>query len=144
MNRINEQLAYYKDKVDAKPNDPALRVNLGYTYFLKGKNDDAIKQLKVALDLDKKNYDAYLNLSIVYNDENRFDDALKAAQKTVEINPRDYKGQLQMGTIYRKLKMYKDSLEALNKANELMPRKYRYYLSNWPALRGSRNEERGC
>jgi tetratricopeptide (TPR) repeat protein len=121
MNRVGEQLTYYKNKVDGEPNNPKHRVNLGYTYFLKGDNDEAIKQLKVALDLDKNNYDAYLNLSIVYKDQDELDNALKAAEKCVDINPRDYKGLLQKGSIYRELKMYKDSLDVLNQANSLMP-----------------------
>ncbi|MBT2698194.1 tetratricopeptide repeat protein [Bacillus sp. ISL-40] len=121
MNHVSEQLDYYKNKVDSEPNEPKHRVNLGYTYFLKGDNDEAIKQLKVALDLDKKNYDAYLNLSIVYKDQGELDNALKAAEKCVDLNPRDYKGLLQKGSIYRELKMYKDSLETLNQANSLMP-----------------------
>jgi tetratricopeptide (TPR) repeat protein len=121
MKRVNEQLDHYKTLVDAQPNDPAHRVNLGYTYFLKNDNDEAIKQFKVALDLDKKYYDAYLNLAIVYNDEDRLDDSLKAAQKAVELAPRDYKGQLQKGMVYRKLKMYDEALESLNQANQLMP-----------------------
>jgi tetratricopeptide (TPR) repeat protein len=121
MNRVSEQLDYYKNKVDGEPNEPKHRVNLGYTYFLKGDNDEAIKQLKVALDLDKKNYDAYLNLSIVYKDQGELDNALKAAEKCVDLNPREYKGLLQKGSIYRELKMYKDSLETLNQANSLMP-----------------------
>lgn len=121
INHTNEQLTYYQNKVDAEPNEPKHRVNLGYTYFLKGDNEEAIKQLKVALDLDKNNYDAYLNLSIVYSDDGQIDNALKAAEKCVEINPRDYKGLLQKGSIYRKLRMYKDSLKTLNKANDLMP-----------------------
>lgn len=121
MNRINQQLDHYKGLVDQNPNDPSNRINLGYTYFIKGDNDEAIKQLKVALDLDKKNFDAYLNLSIVYNDMENFDEALKMAQKAVDLSPRDYKGQMQKGVVYRELKMYEDALTALNEANRLMP-----------------------
>jgi tetratricopeptide (TPR) repeat protein len=120
-NRLNEQLAYYKDKVNVEPNNSNHRVNLGYSYFLKGENDEAIKQLKVALDLDKNNFDAYLNLGIVYKDEERLDDALKMALKATKISPRDYKGHLLTGSVYRKLKMAKESLDALNEANKLMP-----------------------
>lgn len=119
--RLKEQFEYYKDQVDAQPNDPKHRVNLGYSYFLKGDNKNAIKQYQVALELDKKYYDAYLNLGIVYNDEERLDDALKMATKTVEIAPRDYKGHLLKGTAYRKLKMYDEAVETLSKANEIMP-----------------------
>jgi tetratricopeptide (TPR) repeat protein len=121
MNRVNEQLTYYKNKVEEQPNDPQQRVNLGYTYFLKGKNEDAIKQFKVALDLDKDFYDAYLNLGIVYKDEERYDEALKMFQKVTDIAPRDYKGHLYKGIAYRQLKMYDDAIEVLSQANVLMP-----------------------
>lgn len=121
MNRVNEQLAHYKSLVDQNPNDPQNRINLGYTYFVKGENDNAIKQLKIALDLDKKNFDAYLNLSIVYNDQENYNEALKMVQKAVDLAPRDYKGQMQKGIVYREMKMYEDALTALNEANRLMP-----------------------
>lgn len=121
-NRIKEQLAFYKDKVDAEPNNSSHRVNLGYTYFIDGENDEAIKQLKVAIDLDKNNFNAYLNLAIVYNDDKQFDNALKYAEKATKLSPRDYKGHLVKGTIYRELKMYEESLDTLNQANQLMPR----------------------
>jgi tetratricopeptide (TPR) repeat protein len=121
MDRVNEQLTYYKNKVEEQPNDPQQRVNLGYTYFLKGKNDEAIKQYKVALDLDENYYDAYLNLGIIYNDEDRFDEALKMFQKVTDIAPRDYKGHLYKGISYRQLKMYEDAIEVLSQANVLMP-----------------------
>lgn len=121
MNRAKEQLQYYKGLVDQNPNDPQNRINLGYTYFVVGDNDNAIKHLKIALDLDKKSFDAYFNLSIVYNDQENFNEALKMAQKAVDLSPRDYKGQMQKGIVYREMKMYEDSLKALNEANRLMP-----------------------
>jgi tetratricopeptide (TPR) repeat protein len=121
QNQLKKQFEHYKNQVDAQPNDPQHRVNLGYSYFLLGKNEEAIKQFKVALDLDKNFYDAYLNLGIVYLEEERLDEGLKMASKASEIAPRDYKSQLLKGTAYRKLKMYDESLETLSKANELMP-----------------------
>lgn len=121
LNRLNEQLAYYKDKVELSPNEPKYRVELGYTHFLKGDNDQAIKQLKIALDLDKNYYDAYLNLGIVYNEITQYNDALKMAEKTTEIAPRDYKGHLLKGTVFRKLKIYDKALDTLSLANTLMP-----------------------
>nr|WP_263324846.1 tetratricopeptide repeat protein [Neobacillus sp. Marseille-Q6967] len=120
-NQLKEQFQHYKNQVEAEPNNPEHRVNLGYSYYLLGKNDEAIKQFKVALDLDKNYYDAYLNLGIVYNEEERLDEALKMATKAAEIAPRDYKANLLKGTAYRKLKLYDEAIETLSKANELMP-----------------------
>jgi tetratricopeptide (TPR) repeat protein len=116
-----DQLNYYKDLVGKKPNDPENRVNLGYTYFLTGNNDDAIKQLKVAIDLDKNYFGAYFNLGLVYLDEKRYNDALTQAQKTVELAPKNYKSNLLEGMVFRKLKMYDEALKSLQQALTLSP-----------------------
>jgi tetratricopeptide (TPR) repeat protein len=120
-NRLNEQLDYYKGLVDAQPNDAEHRVNLGYTYYLIGDNKEAIKQLKIATDLDNKYFGAYFNLGLVYLKEERFNDAIKQAQKTVELGPRNFKAHLLSGMAYRELKMYEEANEALKEALTLMP-----------------------
>ena len=117
--QLSKQLDYYKAQVNEEPNDPKLRVQLGYTYFLKGDDSAAIKEYQTAKSLDKNYYDAYLNLSIVYDKEKRYDDALQMAIKAVKISPRDYKGQLLKGRSYRKLKMYDKATEALQEAYRL-------------------------
>jgi tetratricopeptide (TPR) repeat protein len=121
QNQLKARLDHAKEGVDQNPNDSQARVELGYSYFLNGDNDEAIKQLKVALDLDNKDYNAYLNLSIVYNDEKSYDNALKNAIKATELSPRDYKGHLLKGMSYRNLKMYKEASESLFEADKLMP-----------------------
>jgi Tfp pilus assembly protein PilF len=125
MNRGNDQLTkqldYYKTQVGKKPNDANLRVQLGYSYFLAGDDDNAIKELNTAKSLDKNSYGAYLNLSIVYDKENQTDNALQNAIKSVKLSPNDYKPLLLEGRSYRKLKMYKQATAALQKANQFKP-----------------------
>ncbi|EKN71370.1 hypothetical protein BABA_01770 [Neobacillus bataviensis LMG 21833] len=121
QNRLDQQIAYYETLVSKEPNKPEHRVNLGYSYHLKGESEDAVKQLQIAIDLDKKNVSAYFNLGLVYNDEKRYDDALKQSKQAVELAPKDYKGYLLEGMVYRKLKMYKDALASLQEADKLMP-----------------------
>jgi len=121
QSRIEQQVAYYEGLVSKEPNNPEHRVNLGYSYHLVGKSEDAIKQLQTAIDLDKKNVGAYFNLGLVYNDQERYDDALKQSNKVVELAPRDYKGHLLEGMVYRKLKMYDEALVSLQEADKLMP-----------------------
>lgn len=119
--QIAKQIKYYNDQVDVKPNDPQIRIQLGYAYFLKGDTDSAIKQYQIAKSLDKNNYTAYLNLSIAYDKEKRTDDALQMAFKAVKISPNDYKGHLLEGKSYRKLKMYDKATKALEEAIRLKP-----------------------
>jgi Tfp pilus assembly protein PilF len=119
--QLTKQLNYYKAQVDSKPNDANLRVQLGYTYFLKGNDQEAISQLTTAKNLDKNNYGAYLNLAIVYDQENQTDNALQSALTAAKLSPNDYKSLLLEGRSYRKLKMYKQATTALDSANRLKP-----------------------
>lgn len=122
MRRINQQLEYLQKKVQAEPKNLENRVGLGYTYFLKGDNRQAIKELKQVIEMDKNYYDAYYNLGLVYGNEERLDEALEIFQKAVELAPRDYKAHLQKGIVYRKMKMYKEAIDSLAVANKLVPR----------------------
>jgi tetratricopeptide (TPR) repeat protein len=121
MKRVNEQLEFYKERVRVDPANLENRIILGYTYFLKGKNHDAIKEFNYVLDQDKNYFDAYYNLGLVYIDEKRWDDALSMFNKTVEIAPKDFKGHVQKGIAYRHLKMYEEAIVSLNEANKLNP-----------------------
>lgn len=119
--RLGQQLEFYKNEVSKLPNDSTNRVNLGYTYHLLENNEDAVKQLLMAIDLDKSNVSAYFNLGLVYSDQERFDDAIKQAKKATELAPRDFKGHLLEGMVYRQLKMYAEALKSLEEADKLMP-----------------------
>lgn len=119
--QIAEQIKYNKALVEEKPNDPSLRVQLGYSYFLKGEDDNAIKEYQTAKSLDKDYYAAYLNLAIVYDKQNRTDDALQMATKAAKLSPQDYKSLLLKGRSYRKLKMYDKATEALQQAYRFKP-----------------------
>lgn len=116
-----DQLDYYKGLVDKKPNDPENRVNLGYTYFLTGDNDNAVKQLKIASGLDKNYFGAYFNLGLVYISEKRYDEALIQSQKAIDLGPKNFKSHLLAGMSYRNLKMYSQANKSLQKALDLNP-----------------------
>ncbi|MGM0902845.1 MAG: tetratricopeptide repeat protein [Bacillota bacterium] len=120
-NRLKEQLDHYKSLVAAEPNSAEHRVNLGYTHHLMGNNDEAIKQMKLAIDLEGDYFGAYFNLGLVYIAEGRYNDALKESQKTVELAPRDYRSHLLTGMVYRELEMYEDAEKSLKEALTFVP-----------------------
>lgn len=119
-NELNSRLAAAKATADAKPNEPKSHVDLGYANFLLKNYDEAVNQYKLAIDLDKNDFDAYFNLGLTYNEQGRYNDAVEQAQKATELSPKDYKGWLLKGMAYRHLKMYSDAIKALNEANHLM------------------------
>lgn len=121
MKRVDAQLVYLQQKVQTEPTDPETRVELGYTYLLKGENDKAIQELNQALLLDPKSFDAYYNLGLVMLKEERNNEALEKFQKAVDLSPKDFKGHLQKGVAYRSLGMYKEASVSLAQANKLLP-----------------------
>jgi len=121
MRRVDAQLGYLQQKVQSEPTDPKTRVELGYTYFLKGKNDQAIQELNQALLLDPKSFDAYYNLGLVMLKKERNNEALENFQKAVDLSPKDFKGHLQKGVAYRSMGMYKEANVSLAQANKLLP-----------------------
>lgn len=121
MKRVNEQLAFYKEEVRKDPANLQNRIVLGYTYFLKGDNEEAIKEFDFVLEQDKNYYDAHYNLGLVFLDEERYNEALIEFEKTVDIAPKDFKGHVQMGIAYRGLQEYDKATKALEQANKLAP-----------------------
>jgi tetratricopeptide (TPR) repeat protein len=119
--RLIQQIDYYKGLVDKKPNNPEYRVNLGYSYFLKGDNDNAVKQLQVAINLDNKYFGAYFNLGLVYNSEKRYNDAARMAQKAETLGPKNFQAHLLSGMVYRNMKEYSKALTSLQKGLKIMP-----------------------
>lgn len=121
MKRVNEQLKYYQEEVKKDPSNKENRVVLGYTYYLKGDNEKAIKEFDVVLEQDKNYYDAHYNMGLVFLDEESYNEALKAFGKAVKIAPKDFKGHLQLGITYREMEMYDEALKSLETANKLSP-----------------------
>jgi tetratricopeptide (TPR) repeat protein len=121
MKRVNEQLEYYTEEVRKDPANLENRIILGYTYFLKGQNEIAIKEFDYVLEQDKNYYDAYYNLGLVFLDEKRYNEALIVFGKAVEIAPKDFKGHVQLGITYRHMEMYKEAMKSLETANQLSP-----------------------
>ncbi len=119
--RVDGQLEFLKQQVQAKPTDPKTRVELGYTYYLQGKNEQAIQELNQAILLDPKYFDGYYNLGLVMLKEKRNNEALEKFQKAVELSPKDYKAHMQKGVAYRALGMYKEASVSLSQANKLLP-----------------------
>ncbi|WHX99975.1 tetratricopeptide repeat protein [Neobacillus sp. DY30] len=121
MKRVNEQLEYYKEQVRKDPANLENRIILGYTYYLKGDNEDAIKEFEYVLEQDKNYYDAHYNMGLVFIEEERYNEALLAFDKAVKIAPKDFKGHVQLGITYRYMEKYDEAMKSLETANQLSP-----------------------
>jgi tetratricopeptide (TPR) repeat protein len=119
--RIDQQLGFYKAKVEAEPKSPENRVILGYTYILKGEYEEALKHLQVAVAINPRYAAAYHNMGLAYKAQKNYDKALEAFAKALKISPRDYKSLMQTGIINNEKGNYKAAAAALQKAYKEKP-----------------------
>ncbi len=107
------------------PRDPAAHNNLAVVYFNRGLFDEAIKELKRALDIDPDFNIARINLEIILKKTKKKEDLIDTYYRKVQRNPEDVSVRLEYAKTLYQLAKYPDAL-----------REYREVL-----LRDSKNRE---
>lgn len=121
LRRIEREIAYYQQLIDAEPMEPEHRVNLGYTLLRRGDFSRALVQMQAAMEIDEHYMPAYLNAGYVYQAMELWDEALEKFQKVTELAPTDYRGYYNMGVCYMFLGMYQEALDMLYTAKTMNP-----------------------
>lgn len=121
VRQTERAVSYYRELVTMEPDAPEHRVALAFNLHRLNDYQNAIAQLKAAIEVDDTFYDAYLNLGYVYMDLGYWDDALEQFDYCVKISPEDYKGHFNQGIVYRELDMIEASYQTLGVALELRP-----------------------
>ena len=107
--------------------------NLGVSLDRLGNQQEALKNLKMAVELDETAGEPselpYLDLAKFYHEHNDLARALNLAQKAAARNPRSEESLLELGLIYRARLEWKKALDVLLEANALNPNSAQtYYL----------------
>ncbi|MEO0255159.1 MAG: tetratricopeptide repeat protein [candidate division WOR-3 bacterium] len=116
-------LKSFATKID--PFDPAAHNNLAVVYFNRGLFDEAINELKKALDIDPDFNIARINLEIILKKTKKKEDLIDKYFRKVEQNPEDINARLEYAKTLYQLAKYSHAL-----------REYREVL-----LRDSKNKE---
>jgi tetratricopeptide (TPR) repeat protein len=86
--RGEEAIYHYKQTVAGNPRNPGFADtynNMGATYNMLKRNEEAADTWKYALKLQPTRGDMWGNLAIAYNSFNKMDDAIRAAQKALKL-----------------------------------------------------------
>lgn len=121
IKRIEKEIAYYQQLVDAEPMEPEHRVSLGFMLLRLGDFSRALIQMNAAIEIDKNYMPAYLNAGYVYQAMELWDEALEQFQKVTELAPEDYRGFFNIGVCYTYLGMYEEALNMYATAKMLRP-----------------------
>lgn len=78
---------FFKELITLEPDFPSGYVNLGNTYALLGRYNQAKRYYEMEIDVRPRSADAYFNLGKVYSLEGKKNEARKAFEKVLEIDP---------------------------------------------------------
>jgi tetratricopeptide (TPR) repeat protein len=88
---LTEALDLIQKAVTAQPDNPAYLDSLGWVYYRLGRDEDALKQLRRAVELSAKEPDATVfdHLADVLHKLNRRDEAIQALRKATQLEPQN-------------------------------------------------------
>ncbi len=93
----------------------------GYTYRLMDANEDALKDLNKALDIDSSNEWVIACRGLIYGLMERYEEALADLTLAIELKPDDEWAITNRGVTYRLVERYEKSLADLTRAIKLQP-----------------------
>jgi tetratricopeptide (TPR) repeat protein len=110
------------------PDDPKFRDSLkdahvgrGFELLDQGKNAEAEKHLKIAVELDPSDVEAQLNLGRALHNNNRSVEALAAFDRVLELDPRLQTAHFHRGMVLHSLGEYDRAVADLDREIEINP-----------------------
>ena len=100
------------------PNDKNVTLNLIDLYIKSGKNDEALKYLKIAKEADPTNYSLYYAGGIIFLNQGNNDEAISELTKSIELKGDVYDTQYGCGAAY-----INKAADMFKKANDIVDMK---------------------
>lgn len=120
LSKYSQAIIFYKKVLDYNPGSFEGHFGLGMTLKLLGKYDDALEEVKRALEI-KIAPDVYRILGEVYFNKGVIDLAINNFQEAINLEPSSAEGHFLLGFAYGEKGMAKESIEAVKKAIALNP-----------------------
>src|SRR5581483_8101168 len=103
-----EEIAELEKLLAQEPDDFQARCRLGELYFSKGRLDDALTEVKKAIEMaeairiemNRSLAMYYSNLGTIYGTKNLFDEAEAQYRKALELNPQDVLALFNLGRVH--------------------------------------------
>jgi tetratricopeptide (TPR) repeat protein len=109
------------------PNNIIAHHTLGLLYRQTGRADEAIRELKRAIELDDHSVESYINLGAIYFDRGEVDRALELNEKALSITPQMAEAHVNIGLIRQQQGDAAAAVECYEKAIQIDP----HLLTAW-------------
>ncbi|RMH06081.1 MAG: hypothetical protein D6704_08080 [Nitrospirae bacterium] len=125
----DEEIAELEKLLAQEPDDFQARCRLGELYFGKGRLDDALVEVKKAIEMaeglrtemDRSLAMYYSNLGTIYGTKGMMDDARPQFERALELNPFDVLALFNLGRLYTEKKEYMKAKEYFERLIEVTP-----------------------
>ncbi len=131
-------LSLWQDAANKSPGKSRPNNNLGNSYLVEGKPQEAMIYYKKAIDLNPRYTDAHVNLGSAYSDLGLHDEAIGSYKRAIDINAALPEAHYNLGNAYTAASRYEEAIVSFKRAVELNPyyAKAYYNLGNAYASTG--------
>jgi tetratricopeptide (TPR) repeat protein len=134
-----DNYSLWEDTVKKSPNDAIPQGNFGDALLNdKGRTDEAIERLQIALQLNPRYAAVHNNLGLAYSLKGREDEAIEQFQSALRIKPNFAEAHRNLGIVYGSKGWFDNAIEHFETATRLKPEdtKAHSYLGNAYAKKG--------
>ena len=117
----------YEEIIKANPDDDKAYLELGMSYWFRGRPSEAEEMYKKSIEINPENDTAYCMLGMRYRHQKKYSKAEEMYEKAIEINPRKEWPYGDLGRCYMYQTDYAKAERILKAAIELNPKKDRTY-----------------
>lgn len=119
--RPEEGLASKRRAFSLDPESAHLAYEIGFSLMQMGRDDEAMDQFEVAIELDPAVPGPYERIADIYSNRGRLDEAIIWQRKGVARDPDDPMGQIFLGSFYLDLGDTEQAENSFNRVAELVP-----------------------
>jgi tetratricopeptide (TPR) repeat protein len=116
LDRRTEGLASIAKVLELSPNDAAIALRAGVVLGRHGMDEDAVRVLSRAVELDATSEEAWFCLGLAHAGLKQYEKTLVACGEVLRLNPKNVKAFTYSALVLRELRRYSEALEAYDKA----------------------------
>lgn len=116
--------ALYERAISVTENNYIMHSNYGTSLSEEGRDDEALKQLSIALQINPRYYYAHYGIGTVLLKQGKFAEAIECFNKAIRFKPDYHKAYSDMGKALSKLGKINQAIECWKKALSLRPDYY--------------------
>ena len=120
-NNYQGAIALFKKVIDADPQNPRFRLELGDLYYGQGKYNEAINTFKDAVKIDPSDSRCYFLLGNVFNKKGSVEEAVREYIQAIKLNPKHFMAHYNLGRIYTVRNRIQDAIREYEEALVIRP-----------------------